>query len=421
MKRAPLALKIAWRYLVSPKSHGAVNAISIISVVGVAVATAAIVIVLSVFNGFRHHLNVRLDSLTSDVSVTPAYGKTIENGDSLTEVLSQFPGVEFAMAEVADNALVISDSKEMPVVLKGVSPKMFSKMTFIDSLLLDGTPLREFATKEDGSETPSIHNASISVGVAQRLGIYNTGGDLFIFAPKRHGRVNIANPAASFITDSLNISSVFRSMQTEFDENTVICDIEVARTLFQYDTQATSIELKAAAGISPTDLSLKVKGLLGDDFVVKDRFQQQEMNFRMVAIEKWITFTLLAFILLIASFNIISTLCMLILDKGSSIHTLSHIGMSKRRIGNIFWWESIFVTLFGAASGLALGVVISLLQEKFGLLKLAGDAENLVIQAYPVKVEWLDLVITMIPITLIGLATAWICETFARGRLRKLT
>lgn len=409
MNRVPLALRIAWRYLVAPKSHGAVSAIAIISVVGVAVATAAIVIVLSVFNGFRFHLNARLDSLTSDISVMPAYGKTIASGDSLAQVIGDFPGVGLAMPEVSDNALVIAESKEMPVVLKGVSPELFSQITSIDSLLIDGTPVRNY----------SPNQSSVSVGVAQRLGMYAAGDTLFIFAPKRHGRVNMANPMASFITDSLEVSSVFRSMQTEFDENTVICDISTVRNLFQYETEATSIQIKAEPGIDPSVLANGIRQFLGEDYVVKDRLEQQEVNFRMVAIEKWITFTLLTFILLIASFNIISTLCMIILDKGGSLHTLSHIGLSARRVGNIFWWESLLVTFVGGVVGLILGLVVSLIQEKYSIIKLAGDPENLVIQAYPVKVEWLDLAITMAPILIIGLITAWISWTFAKSETKK--
>ena len=408
MSRAPLALKIAWRYLVAPKSHGAVNAISIISVVGVAVATAAIVIVLSVFNGFRYHLNARLDTLTPDVSILPAYGKTIMSADSLAEELKNFPGVAETMPEVTDNALVIAASKEMPVTLKGVSFDKYIGITSIDSLLLDGSPVGNYSPKE----------ASIAVGVAQRLGIYSAGDTIFLFAPKRHGRLNIANPMSSFFTDSIKVGSVFRSMQNEFDENTVICDIQTARDLFQYDTQATSIQIKATPGTDPTELASSLRASLDDDFVIKDRLQQQEVNFRMVEIEKWITFILLSFILVIASFNIISTLCMIILDKGNNLHTLSNLGLSRRRIGNIFWWESILVTLCGAFVGLILGLVISLLQEKFSLLKLAGDPESLVLQAYPVRVEWLDLGITMIPIAIIGLITAWISFTFAKVKVR---
>lgn len=411
MKGAPLALNIAWRYLLAPKSHGAVNAISIISVVGVAVATAAIVIVLSVFNGFRHHLNARLDSLTPDVTIMPAIGKTIANGDFLAEELKSFPGVMLAMPEVADNALVIAGSKEMPVSLKGVKTDIYSQITSIDSLLLDGAPVSDYTPKQ----------TSISVGVAQRLGLYNAGDTIFIFAPKRHGRLNISNPISSFFTDSIEVSSIFRSMQNEFDENTIICDIETARDLFQYDTEATAIQIKAENGLDPSELSKSLKQSLGQDFVVKDRLEQQEINFRMVKIEKWITFILLSFILLIASFNIISTLCMIILDKGNNLHTLSHLGLSKGRIGNIFWWESILVTLCGGIAGLVIGLAISLLQEKFSLLKLAGDPENLVMRAYPVRVEWMDLLITMIPIAIIGIITAWISYSFAKSKIRFTT
>lgn len=411
MTRAPLALKIAWRYLKAPKSHGAVNAISIISVTGVAVATAAIVIVLSVFNGFRFHLNQRLDSLTADISVSPAMGKVFEQGDSLALSLSSFPGVELAMPQVSDNALVIADAKEMPVTLKGVDPVMFAKITNVDSLLLDGRPV----------SAQSPRDASIAVGVAQRLGIYSATGSLFIFAPKRHGRVNMANPASSFLSDSVQISSVFRTMQNEFDENTVITHINTVRELLQYGPEASSIEIKVKPDYDPSVVAASLRTALGDAFIVKDRQQQQEINFRMVAIEKWITFLLLTFILLIASFNIISTLCMLIIDKGSSLDTLSKIGLDSRRIGTIFLWESLLVTFLGGGIGLVLGVIVSLLQEKFGILKLAGDPENLVIQAYPVRVEWIDLGVTLIPILVIGLVTAAISSSFARSKALNLS
>lgn len=407
MMRGPLALKIAWRYLTAAKSHGAVNAISIISVVGVAVATAAIVIVLSVFNGFREHLNIRLDNLTADVLVKPSYGKTFEDGDSLAKRLSEVPGVAYAMPEVTDNALVIAGSREMPITLKGVDTDLFSKITHIDSLLLEGQALDTYDTKD----------VSVSVGVAQRLGIMAQGDSLFLFAPKRHGRVNMANPAASFIADSIAVASVFRSLQNEYDENTVICDISTARDIFQYDSEATAILIKGEAGVNSEILAQEISSLLGEDYVVKDRLRQQEVNFRMVSIEKWITFILLSFILIIASFNIISTLCMLILDKGNNLHTLSYIGMNRGRVGNIFWWESIIVTLLGAIAGLILGIVISLIQEKYGLVKLAGDPGSLVMNAYPVKVEWRDLIVTFIPIAIIGFLTAAIAKTFASGRL----
>lgn len=411
MTRMPLALKMAWRYLTAPKSHGAVSAISIVSIVGVAVATAAIIIVLSVFNGFRIHLNNRLDSLTADVSITTRMGKIISNADSLAHALMEIPGVELAMPSVTDNALALSNSKEMPITLRGIDHSIYNKITSIDSLLLDGSPIRK-NMKND---------VSIAVGVAQRLGIYGSGENILIFAPRRIGKVNPANPASSFLSDSLYINSVFRSLQPEFDENTIICDIEVARKLFQYEDEATSIEIKASPETNLPALAKILSNHLGENFTVKDRLRQQEVNFRMVEVEKWITFLLLTFILLIASFNIISTLCMLIVEKQSSLTTLSDIGMSKRNIGRIFWWESILVTLAGALSGIFLGVALSLLQEKFGFIKLAGDPESLVILSYPVVVEWVDLAITIIPIFIIGIITAYISRGFAISQVRTIS
>lgn len=383
------------------------SAIAIVSIVGVAVATAAIIIVLSVFNGFRYNLNERLDSLTPDISVAPAYGKTISEGDSLALRLSELPFVEIAMPEVTDNALVISGAKEMPVTLRGVNQYIFGQITGIDSLLLDRTPIGDYTEKE----------TSIAVGVAQRLGIYSAGDTLLIFAPKRLGRVNIANPLSSFISDSIVASSVFRSLQNEFDENTIIADIGVARELFQYETEATAIQIKLQAGADIQDSADQIRNILGEEYIVKDRLMQQDINFRMVEIEKWLTFILLVFILVIASFNIISTLCMIILDKGEAIRIFSYMGMNKRKIGLIFWWESILVTLIGAVSGIIIGVVVALLQEKFSIIKLAGDPENLVMRAYPVRVEWLDMAITFVPILIIGLICAQVSVAFAKSRL----
>lgn len=406
----PLALNLAWKYLTAPKSHGAVSAISIIAIVGVAVATASIVIVLSVFNGFRHHLGARLDSLTSDISVMPSSGKVIAEADSLADTLLALPEVEIAMPSLTDNALVIANSREMPVLLKGVNFTLYPEITAIDSLLLDGSALNEY----------SVQDASISVGVAQRLGIYEAGESLLVFAPRRIGRINLANPASSFLSDSLNVSSVFRSMQSEFDDNMVICDITTARDLFQYDNDATSIEIKMTPGYDMGRFAQKLSEFLGSDFIVKDRIKQQEINYRMISVEKWITFLLLAFILLIASFNIISTLCMLIVEQRQSLETLRDLGMNRRRIGNIYFWESLMITAIGAFVGLGIGVILSLLQEKFGFIKLAGDPESLVIHSYPVVLEWVDLAITCAPLLIIGLLCALISRYFAISQVKSI-
>ena len=402
-----LPARIAWRYLRAPKSHSAVSAIAAISVVGVAVATAAIICVLSVFNGFRSILSDKLDILAPDVMVTPSLGKTFADGDSLAAIIGETPGVEIALPTVVDNALAIVDSREMPITLRGVDFSRYPYVTRVDSIITGGRRLESLDSKE----------AVASVGVARQLGFYNGDVSMLIFAPKREGRVNLANPLASFLTDSVNVADIFQAMQTEYDENNVICDINVARDLFQYDTEATAIEVKAHPGTDITRLAGEISRRLGPDAVVKDRYRQQEMNFRMVEIEKWVTFLILIFILVIASFNIISTLCMLVLEKQQSMSTLLALGMSRRRIGSVFWWESMYVSLIGGISGVITGILLCLLQEHFGLIRLGGDPSSLVIQAYPVKVELMDIVYSLIPVILIGLCTAWTASAFARSRL----
>lgn len=407
MNLTSLPARIAYRYLRAPKAHSAVSAISIISVVGVAVATAAIICVLSVFNGFHSLLSEKLDILAPDILVSPAQGKTFADADSVADLLRDVEGVAIAMPSVTDNALAIVNSREMPITLKGIDPAVYPSITAVDSILLGTTRISTL--------TPG--DAVASVGVARQLGIYETGQPMFIFAPKREGRVNLANPMASFITDSVAVADVFQALQSDYDEKTVICDISTARELFQYDTEATDIEIKTAPGADIGKTASRIASLLGPSAVVKDRFRQQEINFRMVSIEKWMTFLLLIFILIIASFNIISTLCMLIIEKQGSMSVLSSLGMSRRRIGSVFSWESIFVALIGGVSGIALGIVLCLLQQHFGLIKLGGDPDSLVIQAYPVKVEYTDVLLALLPVLLIAFATAAIASRFAKSRI----
>lgn len=407
MKIGSLPARIAWRYLRAPKSHSAVSAISIISVVGVAIATAAIVCVLSVFNGFRGLLSDTLDLLAPDVLVTPATGKTFADADSLLNIINKIDGVGTAMPTVTDNALAIYNAKEMPITLRGVVPEIYSEITEIDSLFVNG----------EGIAGYSPDDAAVSVGVAQQLGTGAGSEGLFLFAPRREGRVNLSNPMASFLTDSVSVRGIFQSLQSEYDENTVICDISTARELFQYTTEATAIEINTDPDADISGVASEINKALGEKAVVKDRFQQQETHFRMVNIEKWMTFLLLIFILMIASFNIISTLCMLIIEKQSSMATMSALGMNRRQIGKTFWWESIYVSLAGGIGGIIIGVALCLIQEKFGLIKLGGDPDILVVHAYPVIVEWSDLLVALIPVAVIGIITAWISAAFARSRV----
>ncbi|MDE6143351.1 MAG: FtsX-like permease family protein, partial [Muribaculaceae bacterium] len=286
-------------------------------------------------------------------------------------------------------------------------PALYDRITSVDSITFGETSATTLA--------PGIVLAS--VGVAHQLGIHSPGETMFIFAPRREGRVNLANPVASFITDSVTVADVFQAMQSDYDEKTVICDIATARNLFQYDTEATAIEVKTSPGADISKVAEDIAGRLGGGVSVKDRFRQQEISFRMVSIEKWVTFLLLVFIMIIASFNIVSTMCMLIIDKQPSMSTLSAIGMNRRTIGRTFWWESIFVSASGCIGGLILGLALCLAQQHLGLIKLAGDPDSLVVSAYPVKVVWTDIFIAAAPAVAIGIATASLAAAFARSRI----
>lgn len=402
---------IAWRYLWKKKSHGAVSAIAVVSVVGVAVATAALICVLSVFNGFRMLLMDQNDLILPDVEIFPASGKVISDADSLNEVITTIKGVAVAAPAIADQALAIFNEREMPIMLRGVEPMAFRQYTSIDSLIVSGNTLSEEAIDYD---PPA---GLIAVGVASRLQAFNTGENLFIFTPRREGHINLANPATSFLTDSIQITGILETRQSDYDSNSVYVPIEVARGLFQYDTQASSIAVKASPGVSPETLAEHISGKIGKHYIVKDRMHQQEVNFRMVQIEKWVTGVLLLFILVIASFNIISTMTMFVLEKRRQIQTLRSLGMERGAIGAIFGWESLYITIAGGMIGIILGVSLCLLQSHFGFIRMQGSESSMLIQAYPVQLIWSDLWMVGVPILIIGLLTSWIAASFARSRI----
>lgn len=401
---------IALRYLLGKKSHAAVNAIAIVSVVGVAVATAAVVCVLSVFNGFQSVISGRLDTMSPDLMVTPIEGKTITNGDSLSKAISKISGVDIATPTLTDNALGFFNGKETPVKLKGVVPHEYAMVTSIDSLLIGSS----ITLKESEETNPAL----VSVGVAVKLQYYDRQQPLMVFAPKRIGRFNPANPAAAFVMDSLNVAGTFQSLQEEYDENCIITDIFTVRNLLLYDQESTAVEVKIKKNADIENTRNKIIQAIGNTYEVKDRLMQQQLDFRMIRIEKWMTFLLLFFILIIASFNIISTLSMLVLEKQDSMRTLSAMGLSRGQIASVFRWESVIVSASGAILGLALGSILCLMQQQFGFITIANGGIEETPMAYPVQLQSADILVTIIPITVIAAICAAVAGTFAKSRIK---
>lgn len=404
-----VAARIALRYLFSKKTHNAVNVISVISVAGIAVATVAIVVVLSVFNGFSWLAGSRLSLLDPEIKVEPAQGKVIADGDSLAAVLQRLPAVAAAVPVVEDQALAIARDRQVPVRIKGVPYDRYDSVTCFRNTVIAGEAWNEY-----WRGAPA---ASLSVGVANSLhAIVGVEQWVGLYTPRRRGRINPANPAAAFRSDSVAVGSVFRIDQAEYDNDYVVVDISVARRLLDYTAQASAVEVALVAGADPGTSVTAIKEVLGSGYRVKTRIEQQASSFRMIQVEKWITFMLLGFILVIASFNIISTLSMLIIEKEGSILTLRSMGASTGMIRRVFAIQGWLITVAGGMAGAVVGVVLCLLQQWFGLIKLAGDPSAMSITVYPVKVEPADLLTVIGLILVIGILTSMVAVRIPSGR-----
>ncbi len=407
-----VSLKIALRYLVSKKAHSAVNIISLISVAGVALATAAIVCVLSVFNGFSDLAYKQISTLAPDLRIEPAQGKIITRADSIIGTIQAIPGIDLAEPTLEERALAIYDGMQTPVRAKGVT-ESYSKLTDIDRL-----------TKEDGAfilqDSTWGQFATISVGTALNLGARpGFVNHLELYVPRREGRINPANPARAFRSDTLLVGGVFQMDQAEFDTDVVIVPLSVMRGLLNYTSEASAIEIRLKPDASPDEVAHRLQDTLGQSMLVKDRLRQQDSSFRMIKMEKWITFMLMAFILLIASFNVISTLSMLVIEKEDNIRTLFALGASKKLISRIFFTEGWLISLLGGLIGIALGVILCASQQAFGFIKLGGNHDMMTTDIYPVRIELTDLAAAIFLVAVIGWLTSSATSLFTQKRLKR--
>ncbi len=404
-----LAIKIAMRYLRSKKAHNAVNIISIISTCGVVVTTAALICVLSVFNGFKGLIMGRLAMLDPEIAISATQGKAMADADSVIAVAQSVKGVRQAVPVVEDNALAIFADYQMPVRLRGV-PDGYDRINGIDSVMVDG----EFKLRDEVSRYGVI-------GVGPALKLHARPGLLRmvqLYAPQRQGSVNMANPMDAFRNDSVFVSGVFQMQQNGYDADLIYVPIDLARELFDYTSEATRIELSLDSTASEAAVMQQLEQCLGPAYMVQNRLMQQATAYRLVNVEKWVTFLLLAFIMIIATFNVISTLSLLIIEKDESIRTFRSLGATNKLITQIFVAEGWLIALVGAVSGVALGLALCLCQQQFGWLKMQGDESLMVVRAYPVQVEWTDVAVVFALVAAIGLLTSLVTSLTMRRRLR---
>lgn len=390
---------IARRYLFSKKSHNAINVISAISVCGVALATLALVCTLSVFNGFQDLVSTFFTAFDPELKVVPASGKVFDGQDSRVAELRGMPEIALVSESVEDNALVQYQGRQAMAVVKGVEDN-FSELTPIDTILF-------------GQGKLLLHDEVVDYAIpgVQLLASLGTGirflDPLEIYAPKRGAKVNMANPAASFNTGNLFSSGlVFAVNQEKYDGSYIITSLQFARRLFQYTTEVSALNLKLRPGADVDAVKEKIEKRLGDGFRVLDRYEQQADTFRIMEIEKLISYLFLTFILMIACFNVIGSLSMLIIDKRDDVATLRNLGADERQILRIFLFEGRMITFIGAVAGIVLGVALCVLQQEFGLISL-GASGSFIVDAYPVSVHFWDVVLVFVTVIVVGFLSVW--------------
>lgn len=393
-----LSLRLALRYLVSRKSHGVVNVISAVSVAGVAVATAAIVVVLSVFNGFSDLARGHFSLLDPDLLITPVKGKVIAQADSLSNAISADQDVAMALPSLTERGLLVGDGKQLGVVFKGVDRQEYRRLVNLDSAVQAGASFNPDYLI-DGEQL-----SDMAVGVAMRMELVPGVSRSELYVPRRVGRINPANPAGAFYSVPLVLGNVLAINQTEFDADHIIIPIEAARDILCYDNgEASAIEVKAAPGVKIGALRRSLSDSLGPEYLVADRDLQHQDSFRMIAVEKWVTFAMLVFILVIAAFNIVSTLSLMVIEKRDNMTTLSFLGAPSSTIRGVFMWMGGLITFAGGIAGTALGAFLAWLQQVAGIIKLSGDPSQLAVTVYPVRVAWGDLVAVLALVAVLSL------------------
>ena len=398
---------IARRYLFSKKSHNAINVISAISVCGVALATLALVCTLSVFNGFQDLVTTFFTAFDSQLKITAVRGKVFDGQDKRVLQLKKMPDVEVYSESLEDNVMVQYQGRQAMAVVKGVEDN-FDQLTPIDSILF-------------GRGDLLLHDEVVDYAIPgiQLLSTLGSGirflDPLEIYAPRRGAKVNMANPSTAFVTGNL-FSSVFAVNQEKYDASYILTSIDFARRLFQYTTEVSAINLKLKAGADTDAVKKHIQDLLGDDFLVQDRYEQQADTYRIMEIEKLISYLFLTFILMIACFNVIGSLSMLIIDKRDDVVTLRNLGASDRQIVRIFLFEGRMISFFGAFAGVVLGLLLCWLQQEYGLIAL-GSSGSFVVDAYPVSVHASDVLLIFITVLLIGFLSVWYPVRFLSKRL----
>ncbi len=391
---------IARRYLFSKKSHNAINVISGISVCGISLATIAMVCALSVINGFQDMVAGFFTVFDPELKVTPSMGKVFDVTDERIQKLREMPEVAVFTETLEDFAMLQYKDRQMMGVVKGVQDN-FEQLTAIDSILY-------------GKGNFVLHDEVVDYGVlgAELMALLGTGiqavDPIEVYAPNREVKVNVANPAASFRSGQLfSPGVIFAVNQQKYDASYVLTSLDFARKLFGYTTEVSAVELRLKPEVNAYRVKQQIASLLGADFIVRDRYEQQEDVFRIMEVEKLVSYLFLTFILLIASFNMVGSISMLILDKKDDVVTLRNLGADDKLISRIFLFEGCMISAFGALVGIAIGLLLCYIQIRFGVIALGSADGSFVVDAYPVSVHGVDIAVILVTVLCVGFLAVW--------------
>ena len=401
---------IARRYLFSKKSTHAINIISTISAVGVAVATMALVVTLSVFNGFHDLVASFFTTFDPQLKVVPVSGKTVAADDPTLKTICSLKQVEVATEIVEDMALATYNGRQAMVKIKGVEDN-FDSLTHIREIL-----------EGDGEyclHAADMHYAIVGIRLAERFGMgYTFQNELKIYAPKREGQLNLANPQDGFVEGNLYSPGVlFCVKQGKYDKNYILTSIAFARNLFAQQGMVSAVELRLKPGSDFDGVKAEMNKIGEGKFRVLDRYEQQEDTFKIMKIEKLIAYIFLTFILVVACFNLIGSISMLIIDKRNDVVTLRNLGANDSQIVRIFLFEGRMISTLGALAGIAVGLLLCWIQQQWGLVGLGRSSGSFIIDSYPVSVHPEDVIVIFITVLAVGYAAVWYPVRYFSRRL----
>ena len=401
---------IARRYIFSKKSTHVINLISGISAVGVAVATMALVVTLSVFNGFHDLVASFLTAFDPQIEVVPAQGKTAPADDPVLQRIRTLPEVDVATECVEDQALAVYDGKQAMVTVKGVDDN-FNQLTHINDIV--------YGDGEFSLHAANLEYGTVGIRLADKLGMSASwDGFMNIYAPRREGQLDMMNPTEGFVEDSLiSPGVVFMVRNGKYDGNYILTSIGFARRLFDRQGMLSQLEIRLKPGSDLDAVKAEMKEIAGKKYRVMDRMEQQADTFKIMKIEKFIAYIFLTFILAVACFNIIGSLSMLIIDKKNDVVTLRNMGATDKQITRIFLFEGRMISVIGAVAGILIGLLLCWLQQEYGLVPLGRSSGSFVVDAYPVSVHPEDIVVVLLTVIAVGFASVWYPVRYFAKRL----